>query len=168
MHANSIVLGVLWTENVDPYSAANMQTHFSSCAGVTDIKVDKDISQVAVFGEADLSQVLKKLKNVDKEAQAISVYKQKLQQVSLALAPRLYPLCHASWSIATGHHYHPGRKSSYPGDFSSHVSPMNIYCAYQISSLQHSLYSSTPMCFLGTSSGFIRTLFGRIPDVMPL
>jgi len=32
-----------------------MQTHFSSCAGVTGIKVNKRISQVAVFGKADLN-----------------------------------------------------------------------------------------------------------------
>ncbi len=84
MHTNLIVLKVLWTQNVDPYSAANMQTHFSSCAGVTGTKVNRAVSQVAVFGEADLSKVLKKLRKVDKKAQAISVDKQKLQQVSLA------------------------------------------------------------------------------------
>ncbi len=107
MHTNLIVLEVLWTSNVDPSSAGNMQTHFSSFAGVTGFKVDRVLSQVEVFGEADQSQVLQKLKKVYKEAWAISVDKKKLQQVSLALAPKPCPLCHPSWSIAMGHHYPP-------------------------------------------------------------
>jgi hypothetical protein len=60
-----------------------MQTHFSSCAGVTGIKLNKRISQVAVFGKADLNGVLRKLKKVHKKA--ISVVKQKLWQASLDL-----------------------------------------------------------------------------------
>ncbi len=76
-----------------------MQTHFSSCTGVTEVKVDGRASQVAVFGEADPSLVLKKLKKVDWRAKAISVDKKKLQLVSLALAPKPCPLCHPSWSI---------------------------------------------------------------------
>jgi hypothetical protein len=95
--------------------------------GVTGFKVDRVLSQVEVFGEADQSQVLQKLKKVYKEAWAISVDKKKLQQVSLALAPKPCPLCHPSWSIAMGHHYPPDFVSYYPGDFCSHVPPMNIY-----------------------------------------
>jgi hypothetical protein len=104
-----------------------MQTHFSSCTGVADVKVDRSASKVAVFGKADQSRVLKKLKKVDWRAKAISVDKKKLQQVSLALAPKPCPLCHPSWSIAMGHHYPPDFVSYYPGDFCSHVPPMNIY-----------------------------------------
>jgi copper chaperone CopZ len=65
--------------------------------GVTEVKVDRQASQVAVFGEADPSLVLKKLKKVDWRAKAISVDKKKLQLVSLALAPKPCPLCHPSW-----------------------------------------------------------------------
>ncbi len=118
---------MLWTQNVDPYSAANMQTHFSSCAGVIEIKVDRRNSKVAVVGEADPSLVLKKLRKVDWRAKAISVDKKKLQQVSLALAPKPCPLCCPSWSIAMGHHYPPDFVSYYPGDFCSHVPLTNIY-----------------------------------------
>jgi len=57
-----------------------MQTHFSSCTGVADVKVDRSASKVAVFGKADQSRVLKKLKKVDCRAKAISVDKKNLQQ----------------------------------------------------------------------------------------
>lgn len=62
----------------------NVQEGVLEVLGVTGTKVNRAVSQVAVFGEADLSKVLKKLRKVDKKAQAISVDKQKLQQVSLA------------------------------------------------------------------------------------
>jgi hypothetical protein len=104
-----------------------MQTHFSSCAGVTHIETNKVTSHVAVFGKAHLNQVLKKLKKVDRSAKAISVDKNKLQLVSLALAPKPCPLCRPSWSIAMGHHYPPDFVSYYPGDFCSHFPLTNIY-----------------------------------------
>ncbi len=104
-----------------------MQTHFSSCTGVVDVRVDRSASKVAVIGEADQSQVLKKLKKVDRRAKLLSVHKQELQQVSLALAPKPCPLFHPSWSIAMGHHYPPDFVSYYPGDFCSHVPLTNIY-----------------------------------------
>jgi hypothetical protein len=145
-----------------------MQTDFSSFAGVSGVMVDPLQSRVVVSGKADGSQVLSKLKKIYRRAELISVDKQKTQLASLALAPKPYPLCHPSWSIATGPVTYYDPVSYYHGDFSSHVPPMNLYHAYQVSSLQHSLYSSTPMCFLGTSSGFIRPLFRTITGVMPL
>jgi copper chaperone CopZ len=48
--------------------------------GVADVKVDRSASKVAVFGKAEQSRVLKKLKKFDKRAKAISVDKKKLQQ----------------------------------------------------------------------------------------
>jgi copper chaperone CopZ len=136
--------------------------------GVSGVMVDPLQSRVVVSGKADGSQVLSKLKKIYRRAELISVDKQKTQLASLALAPKPYPLCHPSWSIATGPVTYYDPVSYYHGDFSSHVPPMNLYHAYQVSSLQHSLYSSTPMCFLGTSSGFIRPLFRTITGVMPL
>ncbi len=60
-----------------------MQTHFSSCAGVTGIETNKVASRVAVFGSADQSLVLKKLKKVDRRAKTVD--KQEVQKVSLDL-----------------------------------------------------------------------------------
>jgi ankyrin repeat protein len=50
--------------------------------GVTQVKVDRSASLVAVIGEADQSQVLKKLKKFDRQARTISV---ELHQASLDL-----------------------------------------------------------------------------------
>jgi hypothetical protein len=58
-------LQVLWTSHVDPLSAANVQTHFSSCAGVEELQTDGPNSEVTVFGKVNPIQVLKKLKRVD-------------------------------------------------------------------------------------------------------
>ncbi len=56
---------MLWTSHVDPLSAANVQTHFSSCAGVEELQTDGPNSEVTVFGKVNPIQVLKKLKRVD-------------------------------------------------------------------------------------------------------
>jgi hypothetical protein len=64
---------VLWTSHVDPCSAANVQTHFSFCAGVVDIWADPLNSQVAVFGKVNPQQVLKKLLKVDKKSNYLGI-----------------------------------------------------------------------------------------------
>jgi hypothetical protein len=143
VHTNLIFVEVLWTSNGDPSSAGNMQTHFSSYAGVPGIKVDRDLSQGTVFGEADLNRVLRKLKKVDRLANAISAVKEKSQQWNSTRA--VPPLCalagrHCLYPHVLGSNYLPVSVHSHQG-----CVPMpgsNTYHAYQVSSLEHSLLSS--------------------------
>jgi hypothetical protein len=72
VQTNLIILQVLWTSYVDPYSAANVRTHFSSCAGVEAIWTDGPNSQVTVFGKVT-QQVLKKSKRVDKKSNYLGI-----------------------------------------------------------------------------------------------
>ncbi|CAK9269520.1 unnamed protein product [Sphagnum jensenii] len=110
-----------------------MQTHFSSYAGVPGIKVDRDLSQGTVFGEADLNRVLRKLKKVDRLANAISAVKEKSQQWNSTRA--VPPLCalagrHCLYPHVLGSNYLPVSVHSHQG-----CVPMpgsNTYHAYQV------------------------------------
>ncbi|CAK9217049.1 unnamed protein product [Sphagnum troendelagicum] len=110
-----------------------MQTHFSSYAGVPGIKVDRDLSQGTVFGEADLNRVLRKLKKVDRLANAISAVKEKSQQLNSTRA--IPPLCvlagrHCLYPHVLGSNYLPVSVHSHQG-----CVPMpgsNTYHAYQV------------------------------------
>jgi hypothetical protein len=78
--------------------------------GVPGIKVDRDLSQGTVFGEADLNRVLRKLKKVDRLANAISAVKEKSQQWNSTRA--VPPLCalagrHCLYPHVLGSNYLP-------------------------------------------------------------
>jgi ankyrin repeat protein len=95
VQTNLIILQVLWTSHVDPYSAANVKTHFSSCAGVVGIRADLRRSEVAVFGKVYPQEVLKKLKRVDKK----SIYRG-IQSLDLIEAVRSHDAAKASEALA--------------------------------------------------------------------